>query len=233
MLPPYHKAVPAGSSNETVTVRAERSKDGISMESNDESQAQPDVVITQRRNARRPLWQLAGAALLVAGLAGGGVAFSRSDLGSVAQASASSAASKTAQTAPAPKGTPGVHRGFGQYPGRGMMVSVVSVNTTSANTGTITATGRGSQTITITVTSSTTITKAGSTIGLAAIPKGARIAVQGTLGANHTTLAAQSITVLPAGFAPHGGSGHGTWGKGPGQGAKAHPSPTATSTPSA
>jgi hypothetical protein len=219
--------------NETLTVRADRSKDGINMESSDENQVQPDAHSTQRRNARRPLWQLAGAALLVAGLAGGGVAFSRSEGGSVAHASSSSAASKTAQAAPAPKGTPGVHRGFGQYAGRGMMVSVVSVNTTSTNTGTITATGRGSQTITITVTGSTKITKAGATIALAAIPKGARIAVQGTLGANRTTLAAQSIAVLPAGFAPHGGSGHGTWGKGPGKGTKAHPSPTATSTPSA
>ena len=200
------------------------------MESNDESQAQPDVAITRRRRVRKPLWQLAGAALLVAGLAGGGVAFSRNDLGSVAQASA---APKTAQAATAPKGTPGVQRGFGHHAGRGMMVSVVSVNTTSATTGTITATGRGSTSITITVTSSTKITKAGATIALAAIPKGARIAVQGTLDANHTTLAAQSITVLPAGFTPRGGSGHGTWGNGSGKGTKVHPSPTATSTPSA
>jgi len=59
------------------------------MESNDQTQAQPDAPIAQRRTSRRPLLRLAGATVLVGGLAAGGLAVSHGAQSSVANAGSS------------------------------------------------------------------------------------------------------------------------------------------------
>jgi hypothetical protein len=167
------------------------------MESNDESQAQPEAPTVRQHGSRKPLWRVAGATVLIGSLTAGAFAISQGGSGSAASASASSGvvASQVASTA---QSTPvsgakhgfrgGQGQGFGNMAGRfggGLTVSGVSGDT-------ITATGRGNQTITITVTGATKYTEAGAAATIADVVSGTKIAVQGT----HSTAAAETATSI-------------------------------------
>ncbi len=197
-----------------------KQKDEDNMEPNEDTPTQPQLPNTTHRPSRRRRWQVAGAAVLIGGLAAGTFALNQGGQSSVANASANggvvaSQVSSQAQTTPMP-GTnqgPGGRGGFGNMGGHGFgqggmggfgpgdmsgrfgaSLTVTSVNT-STTPNTIAATGRGNQTITITVASTTTYTMAGAPIALAGIDTGAQISVQGK-GTSRTAIAATSVEVI-------------------------------------
>lgn len=172
-----------------------------------ENREQPTSAITEKRI--RPLWRwLTAPAILVGGVAFGGLALTHGGPGTpVANASAAAGTSlSAAQVANSTRPVLGAQGlggfraggigGFGFGKGRGGFGGGLTVSGVNGNT--ITATSRAGGTVTITVTSSTTYDEAGASVALSAVQPGQHISLQGSRTGAGAFTATQIEIVLPS-----------------------------------